>query len=66
MDTGKHESLRIDDDIPSGAQTPVNKFTLDSVIEDEGGNLSIGQVCLPLLGLYIFLVSDSCNFQSDL
>ena len=24
--------------------TPVNRFTLDSVIEDEGNNLSIGQV----------------------
>ncbi|KAF5342618.1 hypothetical protein D9611_001580 [Ephemerocybe angulata] len=32
-----------EDEPPSGAHTPVNKFTLDSVIEDEGGNLSIGQ-----------------------
>ena len=31
--------------LASGAQTPVmNRFTLDTVIEDEGGNLSIGQV----------------------
>ncbi|TFK46118.1 ABC transporter [Heliocybe sulcata] len=30
-------------DGPEGAQTPVNRFTLDSPIEDEGGNLSIGQ-----------------------
>jgi ABC-type multidrug transport system fused ATPase/permease subunit len=28
----------------SGAQTPANRFTLDTVIEDEGANLSIGQV----------------------
>ncbi|KAJ3514870.1 hypothetical protein NLJ89_g2120 [Agrocybe chaxingu] len=28
---------------PSGAQTPVNRFSLDTVIEDEGGNLSVGQ-----------------------
>ncbi|KAF5342067.1 hypothetical protein D9611_001575 [Ephemerocybe angulata] len=32
-----------EDELPSGAHTPVNRFTLDSVIEDEGGNLSIGQ-----------------------
>jgi hypothetical protein len=35
-----------DDEVPSGAHTPMNRFTLDSVIEDEGGNLSIGQVGL--------------------
>ncbi|KAF8166131.1 ABC transporter [Mycena galopus ATCC 62051] len=28
---------------PSGANTPVNKFTLDSVVEDEGLNFSVGQ-----------------------
>jgi len=33
-----------DDETPSGAHTPVNRFTLDTVIEDEGGNLSVGQV----------------------
>ncbi|KAF8656809.1 hypothetical protein AX16_002359 [Volvariella volvacea WC 439] len=32
-----------EDDVPSGTQTPTSRFTLDSVIEDEGGNLSIGQ-----------------------
>ncbi|KAJ7593418.1 ABC transporter [Mycena floridula] len=42
VDTPKRQSLR-DDDLPSGAQTPMNRFTLDTVIEDEGGNLSIGQ-----------------------
>jgi ABC-type multidrug transport system fused ATPase/permease subunit len=32
------------DEGPSGVNTPMNKFTLDSVIEDEGQNLSVGQV----------------------
>ncbi|KAF7976598.1 hypothetical protein HWV62_6090 [Athelia sp. TMB] len=32
--------------IPSGAATPVTRFTLDSPVEDEGGNLSIGQPIL--------------------
>ncbi|GLB40491.1 putative transporter [Lyophyllum shimeji] len=42
--TSKHNSLALpDDEVPSGAHTPMNRFTLDSVIEDEGGNLSIGQ-----------------------
>ncbi|KAF5392368.1 hypothetical protein D9757_001460 [Collybiopsis confluens] len=27
----------------SGTHTPVNRFTLDSIVEDEGGNLSVGQ-----------------------
>lgn len=40
-----------EDETPSGAHTPVNRFTLDTVIEDEGGNLSIGQV---RLSLFIF------------
>lgn len=31
------------DEIPSGATTPVQRITLDSVIEAEGGNLSVGQ-----------------------
>ncbi|RXW24280.1 hypothetical protein EST38_g1589 [Candolleomyces aberdarensis] len=41
----QHAALptQLEDDSPSGAHTPVNRFTLDSVIEDEGGNLSIGQ-----------------------
>ena len=45
MDNTKHDSLALPEvDTPSGADTPVNRFSLDSVIEDEGGNLSIGQV----------------------
>lgn len=44
-------SATADDDLAEqtsssdGGHTPVNRFNLDSVIEDEGGNLSIGQVC---------------------
>ena len=30
--------------IPGGAHTPVSRFGLDTIIEDEGGNLSVGQV----------------------
>ena len=33
-----------EDDGPEGARTPVNRFSLDSIVEDEGNNLSIGQV----------------------
>ncbi|KAG5645528.1 hypothetical protein DXG03_005803 [Asterophora parasitica] len=42
--TSKHNSVESSlDDVSSGARTPVNRFNLDSTIEDEGGNLSIGQ-----------------------
>ena len=47
VEPSKHDSLITnggDDEMPSGAHTPVNRFTLDTVIEDEGGNLSVGQV----------------------
>lgn len=37
----------------SGTQTPVNRFTLDTVVEDEGGNFSVGQVC-------VSMVQDGC------
>ncbi|KAH6913063.1 ATP-binding cassette transporter YOR1 [Coprinopsis sp. MPI-PUGE-AT-0042] len=46
VDTPQRASIQVTEgDTPagSGAQTPVNRFTLDTVIEDEGGNLSIGQ-----------------------
>ena len=33
-----------DEEASSGAHTPVSRFDLDTVIEDEGGNLSVGQV----------------------
>ncbi|KAG6909964.1 hypothetical protein DXG01_014233 [Tephrocybe rancida] len=50
-------SVTPEEDIPSGAHTPMNRFTLDSVIEDEGGNLSIGQ--RSLVSLARALVKDS-------
>ena len=43
--------------VPSGAQTPVNRFTLDTAIEEEGGNLSVGQ--RSLVSLARALVKDS-------
>lgn len=33
-----------DEEIKDGARSPVNRFSLDSLIDDEGSNLSIGQV----------------------
>lgn len=48
VDQNKNQSLDMstDDGMGSGAQTPVNRFTLDSPVEDEGSNLSVGQVRL--------------------
>lgn len=38
-----------EDETLAGHSTPTNRFSLDSPIEDEGGNLSVGQVsALPL------------------
>lgn len=36
-----------DEEIKDGARSPVNRFSLDSQIDDEGSNLSIGQVRNP-------------------
>ena len=33
-----------DDETLGGSQQSLNRFTLDSVVEEQGGNLSIGQV----------------------
>ena len=30
--------------IPSGARTPLNRFSLDTPIDEDGANLSVGQV----------------------
>ncbi|KAH8100094.1 P-loop containing nucleoside triphosphate hydrolase protein [Cristinia sonorae] len=39
----RHYSVEIDDDTTLGARTPTSRFSLDSPVEDEGGNLSVGQ-----------------------
>ncbi|KAJ3531396.1 hypothetical protein NM688_g7581 [Phlebia brevispora] len=44
-----------DDDTLGGSRTPVARFTLDSPIEDEGGNLSVGQRSLVSLARAIVL-----------
>jgi len=46
VEPSKPDSLTTskEDETPSGAHTLVNRFTLDTLIEDEGGNLSLGQV----------------------
>ncbi|KAJ7510425.1 ABC transporter [Mycena galericulata] len=46
-----------DDETPSGSNTPMNKFSLDTVIEDEGNNLSVGQ--RSLVSLARALVKDA-------
>ena len=47
------------EDIPAGASTPnsASRFTLDSPIEDEGSNVSVGQ--RSLVSLARALVKDS-------
>jgi ABC-type multidrug transport system fused ATPase/permease subunit len=47
----------VEDDVPTGSNTPMNKFTLDTVIEDEGNNLSVGQ--RSLVSLARALVKDA-------
>lgn len=32
-----------EEDVPSGAATPIKRITLDTIVEDEGNNLSVGQ-----------------------
>lgn len=44
VESTKPESQDVADDKTNSA----NKFTLDSVVEEEGGNLSLGQVNLPM------------------
>jgi len=47
IDNVKQASLPAPDETVDG-QTSTNRFTLDTIIEDEGANLSLGQVCLSL------------------
>jgi hypothetical protein len=49
VDTDKAESLEAPRDTgKSHAATPVTQFTLETVIEDEGNNLSVGQVSISI------------------
>ena len=40
------EQPKLSDDglVPSGAHTPTNRFSLDTPIDEDGANLSVGQV----------------------
>ncbi|KAI0360140.1 P-loop containing nucleoside triphosphate hydrolase protein [Trametes cingulata] len=53
----KHSIEQTDEEVKEGSRSPVNRFSLDSPIEDEGGNLSIGQ--RSLVSLARALVKDS-------
>jgi len=58
VDSTKVDSHSLsDDEVPSGAHTPINCFTLDSPVEEEGNNLSIGQ--RSLVSLARALVKDT-------
>lgn len=58
-----------DDDTLSGARTPTTRFTLDSLVEDEGGNLSVGQVsslpCVSHSVLLCAIVAAFARFPSS-
>jgi ABC-type multidrug transport system fused ATPase/permease subunit len=45
--------------LKSGTHTPLNKFDLETVIEDEGNNLSVGQVGYQLTRAYSSLIRIS-------
>ena len=44
VEEGRPYSDDDSDTLGGGSRTPTGRFTLDSVVEDEGGNLSVGQV----------------------
>ena len=44
--TNRDSMIKKEDEEAGGDHTPVSRFGLDTVIEDEGGNLSVGQVGL--------------------
>lgn len=63
-----------DDATLSGQRTPTSRFTLDSVVEDEGGNLSVGQRSLVslaralVLGSKILILDEataSVDYETD-
>ncbi|KAK7690924.1 hypothetical protein QCA50_006027 [Cerrena zonata] len=53
----KDKDTKFSEDVPSGSNTPTSRFTLDTVIESEGANLSVGE--RSLLSLARALVKDS-------
>lgn len=63
-----HKETKLSEDVPSGSNTPTSRFTLDTVIESEGANLSVGE--RSLLSLARALVKDSkvvgkrCSYHS--
>ncbi|OSD06330.1 P-loop containing nucleoside triphosphate hydrolase protein [Trametes coccinea BRFM310] len=56
-DRKEHSLERTSVEEPEGARSPVNRLTLDSPIDDEGSNLSVGQ--RSLVSLARALVKDS-------
>ena len=50
LESTNHDSMITKEDeeatSPGGAHTPVSRFNLDTIIDVEGGNLSVGQVRL--------------------
>lgn len=50
-------TVKKNDEDDDGTQTPTNRFNLDTVIESEGANLSVGE--RSLLSLARALVKDS-------
>ena len=55
--TDKYATATLTSEMGSGMVTPANRFTLDTVIESEGSNLSVGE--RSLLSLARALVKDS-------
>ena len=49
MDTTKLAAVEHAEHERSGEHTPINRFSLDTPIEDEGANLSVGQVNISTL-----------------
>lgn len=56
-DRKNHSLDHTEEDGSEGSRSPVHRFTLDSPVEDEGSNLSIGQ--RSLVSLARALVKDS-------
>lgn len=56
-DRKNHSLDQTDEEVKEGSRSPVNRFSLDSPIEDEGGNLSIGQVRTCRAGLFAYVLT---------